>query len=193
MQAKLLSAIQNRKIVRVGSNKSIPIDIRLLCATNCNPEEMVAQGKFREDLLYRINTIHLKVPPLRERGQDVILLAESFLEKFGKKYRKPGLVLSQAAKQKLLDHRWPGNVRELQHTIERSVILSEHATLHPDDLLLKPKLTNQPNPEVHTLEEMERIMILNTLKKFEGNQTAAAQHLGITRQTLYNKLKKMVP
>lgn len=191
MQAKLLSAIQNRQIVRVGSNQPIPIDIRLICATNSNLEERVAQGTFREDLLYRINTIHIKVPPLRERGKDMLILAEFFLETFGKKYGKPGLVLSQSAQEKLLEHRWPGNVRELRHTIERSVILSENLSLQPHDFLLKPHLPNLPNPEVNTLEEMERIMIRSTLKKFGGNQTAAAEHLGITRQTLYNKLKKM--
>ncbi|MEM6806810.1 MAG: sigma-54 dependent transcriptional regulator [Bacteroidota bacterium] len=191
MQAKLLSVIQNREIVRVGSNKPIPINIRLIYATNSNLEEMVAQGSFRQDLLYRINTIHIQVPPLREREKDVIALAEFFLKKMGKKYGKSHLVFSQEAKAKLLKYHWPGNIRELQHTIERSIILSEDNALGPEDFLLKPSLSSSPDMENITLEEMESVMIINTLRKFEGNHTAAAEHLGISRQTLYNKLKKM--
>lgn len=191
MQAKLLSAIQNRQIVRVGSNKPIPVNIRLICATNSNLEKMVADGTFREDLLYRINTIHIKVPPLKERDKDILFLSEFFLDKLGKKYNKSALSLSPDAKAKLLGYPWPGNVRELQHTIERAVILSDSSVLHPDSFLLTTPINDSPEPVFTTLEEMERMMILNTLEKFEGNQTAAAEHLGVTRQTLYNKLKKM--
>lgn len=191
MQAKLLSAIQNREIVHVGSNKRIPVDIRLICATNSNLEEMVAQGSFREDLLYRINTIPIKLPPLRKRGEDIILLALFFLEKFGKKYHKASLELSREAQDKLRDYQWPGNVRELQHTIERAVILSEEGVLSPVDFLLKPGSPGIDPDAFRTLEEMERMMIVNALEKFEGNQSAAAKQLGITRQTLYNKLKKI--
>lgn len=191
MQAKLLSAIQNRQIVRVGSNKPIPINIRLLCATNSNLEKMVSEGDFREDLLYRINTIHIKVPALRDRGGDIILLSEYFLESMGKKYNKPDLTLDKSAKKHLMNYNWPGNIRELQHTIERVVILSENQVLGAEDFLLKPNLNPSAEPAFTTLEEMEKVMILKTLEKFEGNQSAAAEHLGITRQTLYNKLKKM--
>ena len=122
-QAKLLSAIQNKAVVRVGSNKAQNVDIRLICATNCDLPKMVADGLFREDLLYRINTIHIEIPPLRERGEDVLLLADFFLKRFAAKYDKPGLRINQSAMDKLLHYAWPGNVRELQHTMERAVIL----------------------------------------------------------------------
>ncbi|RRQ50385.1 sigma-54-dependent Fis family transcriptional regulator [Maribacter algicola] len=190
MQAKLLSAIQNRVIVRVGSNKNIPIDIRLICATNCNLDQMVADGLFREDLLYRINTIRVEVPPLRERENDILVLADFYLNKFINKYGKQGLRINQQAQEKLLGYAWPGNVRELLHTMERAVILSEGNVLKPDDFLLESKnilsLENGPS----TLEEMELMMITNALNKHEGNYSAAAEALGISRQTLYNKLKK---
>lgn len=190
MQAKLLSAIQNRVIVRVGSNKPIPIDIRLVCATNCNLDKMVADGLFREDLLYRINTIRVEVPPLRERENDVLVLADFYLNKFINKYGKQGLRINQHAQEKLMSYTWPGNVRELLHTMERSVILSEGNVLKPDDFLLEAKnaisMENGPN----TLEEMELLMITNALNKHDGNYSAAAEQLGISRQTLYNKLKK---
>jgi len=125
MQAKLLSAIQNRVITRVGSNAEITFDIRLVCATNCDLEKMVQKGKFREDLLYRINTIHLEVPALRYRDKDILLMGDFFLNRFAHKYGKGNLKIGEKAQQKLLEHSWPGNVRELQHTIERAVILSE--------------------------------------------------------------------
>lgn len=190
MQAKLLSAIQNRVIVRVGSNKEIPIDIRLICATNCNLDKMVTDGLFREDLLYRINTIRVEVPPLRERENDILVLADFYLNKFIHKYGKQGLRINQQAQEKLKGYSWPGNVRELLHTIERAVILSEGTILKPDDFLLESKnavsLDNGPS----TLEEMEMAMINNALNKHDGNYSAAAEQLGISRQTLYNKLKK---
>ena len=124
-QAKLLSAIQNKSVVRVGSNKPISVDIRLICATNCNLKQMVVDGLFREDLLYRINTIHIEVPPLREREGDVLILADFFLKRFSNKYDKPGLRINNMAQEKLTAYQWPGNIRELQHTMERAVILSE--------------------------------------------------------------------
>lgn len=191
MQAKLLSVIQNKEIVRVGSNKSILVNIRLLCATNCNLNQMVSDGLFREDLLYRINTIHIEVPNLRDRENDVLILAEFFLNKFALKYGKSGLQINNIAKEKLKTYRWPGNIRELQHTIERAVILCEDKVLKPDDFLLNTSTSNIPNHyENMTLEKMEEIMIENTLNKHNGNYTAAANELGITRQTLYNKMKK---
>ncbi|NNE78300.1 MAG: sigma-54-dependent Fis family transcriptional regulator [Pricia sp.] len=190
-QAKLLSAIQNKTIVRVGSNKAIPVDIRLICATNENLDKMVADGLFREDLLYRINTIRVEVPPLRERDGDILILADFYLKKFNAKYGKPGLRINQSAQEKLMTYSWPGNVRELLHTIERAVILSEGNVLKPEDFLLnvKSSLSFESGPE--TLEEMELVMITNALNKNEGNYSAAAEQLGISRQTLYNKMKKL--
>lgn len=190
MQAKLLSAIQNRVIVRVGSNKNIPIDIRLVCATNCNLDQMVADGLFREDLLYRINTIRVEVPPLRDRGNDILVLADFYLNKFINKYGKQGLRINQLAQEKLLEYAWPGNVRELLHTMERAVILSEGNVLKPDDFLLESKNTVSVDNGPGTLEEMEMAMINSALVKHDGNYSAAAEQLGISRQTLYNKLKK---
>ena len=190
-QAKLLSAIQNKSVVRVGSNKSISVDIRLICATNCNLEQMVADGLFREDLLYRINTIHIEVPPLRERKGDVLILADFFLKKFANKYDKPGLRINNLAQGKLESYSWPGNIRELQHTMERAVILSEGNVLKPEDFLLHPKQTHSIEMGPKTLDEMEFQMITNALKEHDGNYTAAAEQLGVSRQTLYNKMKRL--
>ncbi len=190
MQAKLLSAIQNRAVVRVGSNKPIQVDIRLICATNCNLEQMVADGLFREDLLYRINTIHIEVPPLREREEDILVLAEFFLKKFAQKYDKPGLRINNLAQERLMDYPWPGNIRELQHTMERSVILSDGNVLKPADFLLHTKTMQSFDNDPTTLDEMEQIMISKALDQHGGNYSAAAEQLGISRQTLYNKLKK---
>jgi DNA-binding NtrC family response regulator len=189
-QAKLLSAIQNRVIVRVGSNKPIPVDIRLICATNSNLEKMVSDGLFREDLLYRINTIHVELPSLRERDGDVLLLADFYLNKFMNKYGKPELRINQQAQEKLATYPWPGNVRELLHTIERAVILSEENILKPSDFLLEVKSGISLDSGPDTLEEMELLMINNALIQHNGNYSAAADQLGISRQTLYNKLKK---
>ncbi len=190
MQAKLLSAIQNKSIVRVGSNKLISVDIRLICATNCNLEQMVTEGLFREDLLYRINTIHIEVPPLRERDEDVLVLADFFLKRFAGKYDKPGLRINSAAQEKLMEYPWPGNVRELQHTMERAVILSEGDVLKPTDFLLHHRHQHEHSASAVTLDDMEQQMIARALEQNDGNYSAAAEQLGISRQTLYNKLKK---
>src|SRR5690606_25787536 len=172
LQAKLLSSLQNRSVVRVGSNRHTAVDIRLICATNVNLEQRVANMQFREDLLYRINTIHIEVPPLREREGDVLLLADFFLGRFAHKYDKPGLRINQQAQEKLLDYPWPGNVRELQHTMERAVILSEGGPLGPHDFLLHAK----PMPSLEggdlTLEEMEGRMIARALDQNGGNYSA---------------------
>lgn len=189
-QAKLLSAIQNKTVVRVGSNKLIPVDIRLICATNENLDKMVADGLFREDLLYRINTISIEVPPLREREEDIIILANFYLNKFTAKYSKQGLKINQDAQEKLMEYSWPGNVRELLHTIERAVILSEGSVLKPTDFLLNEKSTRSVETDKITLEEMEAQMISNALDQNDGNYSATAEQLGISRQTLYNKMKK---
>ena len=193
MQAKLLSAIQNKLIVRVGSNKPTPVDIRLICATNCDLDKMVDDGLFREDLLYRINTIRMEIPPLRERENDVLILAEFYLKRFAAKYGKQGLRINQAAYDNLLSHKWPGNIRELVHTIERAVILADGNVLKPTDFLLNEKtaITHDTGPD--TLEEMERLMINKALHQNDGNYSAAAEQLGISRQTLYNKTKKRNP
>lgn len=191
LQSKLLAAIQSRRIIRVGSNRPIDIDIRLICATNGNLQEMVEQGTFREDLLYRINTIHLEIPPLRKRGNDILILADFFLGKYGAKYHKLNLSLTPATKQRLLEYPWPGNVRELQHSIEKAVIMCEGALLQPEDFFLHP--THSPSSisnSVKTLEEMEKEMIKQAIDRHEGNISAIAAQLGITRQTLYNKMKK---
>ena len=190
LQSKLLTALENRQISRIGSNQLIPIDIRLICATNKNLEGMVKEGLFREDLLYRINTIQIEVPPLRERGNDIIILAEFFLKKFAYKYNKTNLRINQQAHEKLLKYPWPGNIRELQHTIEKAVILSDSNVLKSDDFYFKHGNSFNNSDSIPTLEEMVTELIQRALDKNNGNYSAAADQLGITRQTLYNKLKK---
>lgn len=190
LQAKLLAALENRQITRIGSNKQIPVDIRLISATNRDIAIMVKEGLFREDLLYRINTIHIDMPPLRERGNDIVLLAEFFLKKYVQKYARPELKISRHALDKLTEYSWPGNIRELQNTIEKAVILSEDNIIKPEDLYLRPVIREIGADSFPTLEEMEQNMIRAALDKHNGNYTAAAEQLGITRQTLYNKLKK---
>lgn len=188
LQSKLLATLQSRKVIRVGSNKPIDVNIRLICATNSDLPRMVKEGTFREDLLYRINTIHVEVPPLRERGNDILLLAEAFLRDYGRKYRKPDLSFSGETRQRLLGYSWPGNVRELQHTVEKAVIMCDRQVLTPEDFLFKSELGEKTPLE--TLEDMEREMIRKALERHEGNLSAVASRLGITRQTLYNKMKK---
>jgi len=190
LQSKLLAAIQNRQVSRIGSAQAIPIDIRLICATNKNLELMVSEGLFREDLLYRINTIQIEVPPLRERGNDIMILADFFLKKYTFKYSKPNLKINQQAKEKLLRYQWPGNVRELQHTIEKAVILCDKEVLKPDDFFMQTKNIFTGNDSIPTLEEMEKQLIRRAIGQNNGNFSAAASQLGVTRQTLYNKLRK---
>ncbi len=189
LQAKLLTAIQRRSIVRVGSNTPIPVDIRLICATNRNLPGMVAQGEFREDLLYRINTIHLEIPPLRERTDDIIPLAERFITRFSRQYGKPPVKLTKDACEKLQLHPWHGNIRELEHVIEKAVIICDTVSL-PADLFQLPQRVDKPEGTASTLEEMEMQMIRQTLKRCNSNLSVVAARLGITRQTLYNKMKK---
>ncbi len=190
LQAKLLAALQNREITRIGSNQPISIDIRLICATNKDLPSLVARGLFREDLLYRINTIQIEVPPLRERGNDILALAEFFLKKYAWKYDKLSLKFNHQAQEKLLKYSWPGNIRELEHSIEKAVILSENNVLKADDFFLKPLGGAKTEGDTLKLEEMEKRFILRALEKNPGNVSAAADQLGITRQTLYNKMKK---
>lgn len=191
LQSKLLTAIQSRSIVRVGSNELIPINIRLICATNCNLEEMVTKGKFREDLLYRINTIHIEIPPLRERKEDIIPLAERFIDRFSKQYDKGNIMLSATACEKLQTHPWYGNIRELEHAVEKAVIINEDGILNEEHFNFPRKAVTPPaEATVSTLEEMELQMIQKAIEKCSGNLSAVAAQLGITRQTLYNKMKK---
>jgi len=190
LQAKLLAALQNREIIRIGSNQPIPIDIRLICATNKNLQELVGKGLFREDLLYRINTIQIEIPPLRDRGNDILVLADFFLKKYAYKYDKPSLKLNNQAQEKLLRYHWPGNIRELEHSIEKAVILSENNVLKSEDFFLKPVTGIKSDADTLKLEEMEKRLISAALGKNPGNVSAAADELGITRQTLYNKMKK---
>lgn len=190
LQAKLLTAIEKREVIRIGSNVPVPVDIRLICATNKNIENMVREGLFREDLLYRINTIHIEIPPLRERGKDIIILTEFFLGKYTRKYDKKHLRINQKAMDKLMDYSWPGNIRELQNTIEKAVILSDGSVIKPEDLYLRPAYQDRSPDSISTLEEMEQRMISMAIENNNGNLTAAAGQLGITRQTLYNRLKR---
>ncbi len=190
LQAKLLAALQNREITRIGSNQPIPVDIRLICATNKNLPELVEKGLFREDLLYRINTIQIEIPPLRNRGNDILILADFFLKKYAWKYDKRSLKLNNQAQEKLLKYNWPGNIRELEHSIEKAVILSENNVLKADDFFLRPVTGIKNDTDTLKLEDMEKRLILAALEKSPGNISAAADMLGITRQTLYNKMKK---
>lgn len=191
LQAKLLTALQRRSIVRVGSNTPIPVDIRLICATNRNLPALVQRGEFREDLLYRINTIHLEIPPLRERPQDILPLAEKFIVRFAQKYDKGELHLTEEARGKLSRHPWKGNIRELEHAIEKAVIIGDGPTLPAEVFQLQQtgETADEAAP-ASTLEEMERQMIRKALATCSGNLSAVAAQLDITRQTLYNKMKK---
>ena len=191
LQAKLLTALQRRSVTRVGSNTPIPVDIRLICATNRDLTRMVTLGEFREDLLYRINTIHLEIPPLRERPEDIVPLARLFAARFGRQYGRPDIRLTAPAEQKLRQYPWKGNIRELEHAIEKAVIISDGAGLTPQDFRLQPSpLPAEDSPAATTLEEMEIQMIRRTMDACAGNLSAVAAQLGISRQTLYNKMKK---
>jgi transcriptional regulator with PAS, ATPase and Fis domain len=190
-QAKLLSVLQNRYVVKVGSNKQVPVDIRLICATNCDLNQMVGEGKFRQDLLYRINTIMIEVPPLRDRVDDIPILANYFLKANSERYGKEGLRFNTHAIEKLANHDWPGNVRELQHSIEKAVILCDSPVLKPTDFVFSsPSSSRIASHTDATLEEMEKKFIYDSIRKHNNNLSVVAGKLGITRQTLYNKIRK---
>jgi len=192
MQSKLLTAIEKRQISRLGSTQTVPIDVRLICATNADIRQMVEDGNFRQDLLYRINTIEIHIPPLRERGNDIILLAEHFLDRYTRKYKKEIHGLTREAKNKLLKYAWPGNVRELQHTIERAVILGDGSMLKPENFLFHTTSKQKKEEEVVlNLEQLERQAIEKALRISNGNISRAAEYLGITRFALYRKLEKL--
>ncbi|MDR1406870.1 MAG: sigma-54 dependent transcriptional regulator [Tannerella sp.] len=191
LQAKLLTVLQNRSVVRVGSNVPVPVNIRLIAATNRDLQEMVTREVFREDLLYRINTIHVEIPPLRERPEDIGALSEIFLLRYAAHYGRAALHLSAAAREKLKIQPWPGNIRELQHTLEKAVIICEGDTLDVGDFdFARQKKELQPKREVATLGEMEYSMIREAMEKYDGNLSLVAAQLGISRQTLYNKIKR---
>lgn len=190
LQAKLLSVLQNRSVIRVGENIPIPVDVRLICATNCNLMQMIDSGSFREDLLYRINTIHIELPSLRQRKDDIKPLAQFFLNKYKDKYNKPQISFSDASLKKLEEYNWPGNVRELQHSIEKAVILSDDDIIQPSDFMFRHGEINNSGIYEGTLEDMEKKLIADAIAKYEGNLSTVAVQLGITRQTLYNKIKK---
>ena len=191
LQAKLLTALQRRSIVRVGGSTQIPVDVRLVCATNRNLQQMVNDGEFREDLLYRINTIHLELPALRQRKADIVPLANRFLRQYGDIYNKTNLRFSYEAEKKLTSLPWYGNIRELQHAIEKAVILSDGGMISAEDIDGGNQTRREkPLEEVQTLDEMESRMIEKTIKECEGNLSVVAARLGISRQTLYNKIKR---
>ncbi len=199
LQGKMLSALQTRQVTPLGANKPVDIDVRLIAATNCDLPHMVQEGTFRIDLMYRLNTVTIHIPPLRDRRADIIPLAQLFLAKYNAKYKKNILEIDQEAQALLLAQPWKGNVRELQHTIEKAVIIASTASITPSDLSLQttaaPSNTPQnPNPEApivfSTLEEMEKGVIMQAIDQYESNLSVVSSMLGISRQTLYNKMKK---
>ena len=191
LQPKLLAALQNREITPVGSNNTIPVDIRLICATNRDPQQMVERGLFREDLLYRINTIRIEIPPLRSRTEDIPMLASHFLDKYSEKYGKSPIEIASQAMDRMIQHSWPGNVRELEHTVEKAVILNESGRIMVNDLFSAPHQEHvTDHGEILNLEEMEKRLVMAAIERNPGNIKAAAKQLGITRQTLYNKIQK---
>ena len=193
LQSKLLAALQNREITPVGSNKIIPIDIRLICATNQSLFKMIQDKEFREDLLYRINTVEIQLPPLRDRAEDISPLADFFLKKYARKYQKQNVRFSADSIRKLENYQWPGNIRELQHVIERTIIMINADTIKPEDIYISGVNTEKGEDEItgsHNLEEMEEIIIKKVIKSHRGNISKAAKELGLTRASLYRRLEK---
>ncbi|MGE5420236.1 MAG: sigma-54-dependent transcriptional regulator [Chloroflexota bacterium] len=190
MQSKLLTAIQNRVIHKVGSNKPVPFDIRLICATNKDINDMVSKNIFREDLYYRINTIVIELPPLRKRGEDIILLAEHFLKEYANKYGKFHLRFNGKTIDKLMKYSWPGNVRELRHTVEKAVILCDSDILKPDDFIISHQVQQPELERPMTFAEIERRAIQDALNNNNGSILKASKELGLARQTMYNKMQK---
>ncbi|MEJ8820208.1 sigma-54 dependent transcriptional regulator [Lacibacter sp. H407] len=192
-QAKLLSALQNRQIIRLGTNEPIAVDIRLICATNLPLTELANESRFRKDLVYRINTVEIMLPPLRKRKDDIPLLAKHYATLYAEKYIKPHIEFDKKAIEKLMDHPFPGNVRELQYSIERAVIMAEGETLSADDLIFSPIETARIEAADETetkLSNVEKSTILRVIEKHHGNITKAAKELGLTRTALYRRLTK---
>ncbi|HFB61653.1 MAG TPA: sigma-54-dependent Fis family transcriptional regulator [Bacteroidetes bacterium] len=192
LQSKLLSVLQSRKVVRLGSHKEIPVDVRLICATNMPLYEMVRENKFRQDLLYRINTVEITIPPLRDRVEDIEPLMNHFLEIYSKKYKMPQKRIGPGTLKRLQMHSWPGNVRELQHAVERAVILSEGNMLEPQDFFMNevPDSQGEIFPVNMNLEETEKMLIRKVVDKHGGNISRAAKELGLTRASLYRRIEK---
>ncbi len=192
LQAKILTMLERREVTRVGSNKPIPIDIRLICATNMPLHQMIEEGKFRQDLLYRINTVEIDLPPLRERHGDIPLLAVHFFQVYTKKYKKPLRGFTKDAMKRLEDAAWQGNVRELQHVIERAVIMSETEWINPGDLQLRAlnKTSEELELDNYELDKVEKNIILKVMKMHQGNISKAAGELGLTRTSLYRRMEK---
>lgn len=189
-QAKLLSALQNKKISRLGSNKEIELNVRIVCATNMPLKQMIQEMKFREDLLYRINTVEINIPPLRERGEDISLLANHYLEYYSKKYARNNLSISNEAKEKLRRYNWPGNIRELQHLMERAIIMNEETELKANDFHIELPQAEISVSNTLNIEELEKNAIKKAIQKHDGNLTNAAKDLGLGRTTLYRKMEK---
>ena len=192
LQMKLLSVLQNRTVTRLGSNIPKPIDIRLVCATNIPLDELISEKRFRQDLLYRINTVEINLPPLRKRTEDISLLAKHFLDIYCRKYNKPEKEIIPAALKRLEKYHWPGNVRELQHAIERVVIMNEAAEILPEDFYFSVQDTKEDDLKLNNfdLEEAEKLLIIKAVSKYNGNLTKAAKDLGLTRASLYRRLEK---
>ncbi|MEM7657781.1 MAG: sigma-54 dependent transcriptional regulator [Bacteroidota bacterium] len=192
LQVKLLSALQNRMITRVGSHQSLPVDIRLICATNMPLYEMVKEQGFRQDLLYRINTVEIPLPPLRKRKDDISLLVDRFLQEYVHKYRRQGLTISKSALKKLKAYHWPGNIRELRHAVERAVILSEGGQIEAEDFVFRTEASSPETaqPASFNLDQMERQLVQQALAHHHGNISQAAKDLGITRAALYRRMEK---
>lgn len=190
-QSKILSAIQNKEIIPVGSQKAIQVDIRLIFASNKNLVSMVSSGTFREDLLYRINTILIEIPPLRKRKEDIFHLSNHFLTYYSEKYNKQGLIINQAAFEKLISHDWKGNVRELQHVIEKAVILSNNSVIKSEDIFFTTRSASLPDlPDSFNISDNEKLLINKALIHYNFNMSLTAKQLGINRSTLYDKIKK---
>lgn len=191
LQAKLLTVLQHRKLTPVGSNKVIPVDIRLVCATNMPVYDMVRENRFRQDLLYRINTVEILLPPLRDRTDDIPLLADHFIQQYARKYQKPGLRVAANTLKKLQKYHWPGNIRELQHALERATILSDGNVLHPHDFTFHIDERDEGDePETFRLEEVEKKLIKKALTRHKGNISQTSKELGITRAALYRRMEK---
>jgi transcriptional regulator with PAS, ATPase and Fis domain len=191
LQSKLLTALERREIIPVGSEKTEPIDVRVICATNLLPERLIDENVFRADLLYRINTVEIVLPPLRERREDIPLLLEHFIAMFAEKYNLPARRLTAAALERLTAHSWPGNVRELSHAVERAVILGAGPMLEADDFSLAPPSRSVPRAsEGSRLDSVEKETIVRALEAHDGNVSRAAQALGLTRASLYRRMEK---
>ena len=190
MQSKLLTVLQNEEVIRVGENEPRKFNTRIIAATNVSLAEMIQKGDFREDLYYRLNTIEIEVPPLRERSGDIPELVRFFLNKYGKKYHRAEINISDAALNKIVSYHWPGNIRELEHALERAIIMSESDILGSDDFLLRKGGAGSEAPATTNLEQLEELTIRKVVDKHQGNMSKVAKELGIGRTTLYRKLEK---